>query len=85
MEGETRREGERERGASGTEQAEPTESRRPAHQPPWLEAVPGGQPTLLGDQVLGEPGPSHSHFLSLCQHLRPHSYSWTALGVLQKK
>lgn len=79
-EGETRREG-------------PAEPNRQNPQNPgdlpinclWLEAVPGGQPTLLGDQVLGEPGPSHSHFLSLCQHLRPHSYSRTALGVLQKK
>lgn len=30
-------------------------------------------------------GPSQSHFLSLSQHLSPHSYSWIIPGVVQKK
>ena len=52
----------------------------------WLEDVPGGQPVILGDGVLGGSMiPSPPHILSLCRHLRPHSHSRIILGVLQQK
>lgn len=52
----------------------------------WLVDVPGGQPVILRDKVLGASViPSPPHILSLCQHLRPHSHSRIILGVLQQK